>query len=153
MLNTPSTSWNRKWQSIPVSLLGKFHGQWSLAGYSPWGHKDLDMTQHACTPSTIPGDVVDTIYIYWNNQFITFKMFSSFNLIHWLKCSMLIPFLCATFLSPFYHISTTPGPPGRHLTIVIFDKIAAKWKTIWVRNLWRNIPKESFSRYWDYRWL
>ena len=27
--------------------------------------------------------------------------------------------------SPFYHVSTTPGPPGRHLTIIIFDKVAA----------------------------
>ena len=25
------------------------HGQRSLAGYSPWGHKELDMTEHART--------------------------------------------------------------------------------------------------------
>ena len=24
---------------------GKFHGQRSLAGYSPWGHKELDTTK------------------------------------------------------------------------------------------------------------
>ena len=29
----------------PVFLLGEFHGQRSLAGYSPWGHKESDMTQ------------------------------------------------------------------------------------------------------------
>ena len=29
--------WRRKWQSTPVFLPGKFHGQMSLAGYSPWG--------------------------------------------------------------------------------------------------------------------
>ena len=34
--------WRRKWQPISVFLPGKFHGQRSLAGYSPWGHKDLD---------------------------------------------------------------------------------------------------------------
>ena len=27
--------WRRKWQPTPVFLLGKFHGQRSLAGYSP----------------------------------------------------------------------------------------------------------------------
>ena len=27
----------RKWQPAPVFLPGKFHGQKSLAGYSPWG--------------------------------------------------------------------------------------------------------------------
>ena len=29
----------------PVSLPGEFHGQRSLAGYSPWGHKESDMTE------------------------------------------------------------------------------------------------------------
>ena len=31
--------WRRKWQLTPVSLPGKSHGQKSLEGYSPWGHK------------------------------------------------------------------------------------------------------------------
>ena len=31
-------------QSTPVFLPGEFHGQ-SLADYSPWGHKGLDMTE------------------------------------------------------------------------------------------------------------
>ena len=30
-------------------LPGKCHGQRSLVGYSPQGHKKSDMTQHACT--------------------------------------------------------------------------------------------------------
>ena len=37
--------WRRKWQSAPVLLPGKFHGQRSLAGYSPLGLKELDMTE------------------------------------------------------------------------------------------------------------
>ena len=35
----------RKWQSTPVFLCGEFHGQRSLVGYSPWGHKQPDMTE------------------------------------------------------------------------------------------------------------
>ena len=31
--------WRRKWQPTPVFLLGEFHGQRSLEGYSPWSHK------------------------------------------------------------------------------------------------------------------
>ena len=31
--------WRKKWQPTPVFLPGKFHGQKSLEGYSPWGHK------------------------------------------------------------------------------------------------------------------
>ena len=34
---------------MPVFLPGKSHEQRSLAGYSPWGHKELDMTEHTCT--------------------------------------------------------------------------------------------------------
>ena len=30
----------------PLFLLGKFHGQRNLAGYSPWGHKEWDTTEH-----------------------------------------------------------------------------------------------------------
>ena len=32
--------WRRKWQLTPVFLLERFHGQKSLAGPSPWGHKE-----------------------------------------------------------------------------------------------------------------
>ena len=44
-------SWKRKWQPTPISLLGKSQGQWSLAGYRSWGHKELDRTERACTIS------------------------------------------------------------------------------------------------------
>ena len=35
------TPWRRKWQPTPVFLPGKYQGQRSLVGYSPWGHKDI----------------------------------------------------------------------------------------------------------------
>ena len=41
--------WRRKWQPTPVFLPGKTHGQRSLAGYSPWGCKDLDMIEQLNT--------------------------------------------------------------------------------------------------------
>ena len=38
-------------EEMPTSVFlpGKFHGQRSLAGCSPWGLKESDMTKHACT--------------------------------------------------------------------------------------------------------
>ena len=39
--------WSRKWQPSPAFLPEKFQGQRSLAGYSPWGCKESDMTEHA----------------------------------------------------------------------------------------------------------
>ena len=41
--------WSRKWQPTSVFLPEKFHGQRSLAGYSPWGHKESDKTEYAFT--------------------------------------------------------------------------------------------------------
>ena len=37
--------WRRKWQPTPVPLPGKLHGQRSLVGYSPWGHRESDTTE------------------------------------------------------------------------------------------------------------
>ena len=37
--------WRRKSQPTPVFLLGESHGQRSLAGCSPWGHIEWDMTE------------------------------------------------------------------------------------------------------------
>ena len=44
--------WTRKWRPTPVFLPGKFYGQRSLVGYSPWGCKESEMTEwlnmHSC---------------------------------------------------------------------------------------------------------
>ena len=45
--------WRRKWQPIPVFLPGESHGQRSLVGYSPWGHKELDTTEWLTLPPFI----------------------------------------------------------------------------------------------------
>ena len=37
--------WSRAWQPPPVFLPGKFHGQRSLVGYSPWGRKESDTAE------------------------------------------------------------------------------------------------------------
>ena len=55
--NTPAMQetlvWPLDWEDILekgtvptlVFLPGEFHGQWSLEGYSPWSHKESDMTE------------------------------------------------------------------------------------------------------------
>ena len=37
--------WRRAWQPTPVFLPGESHGQRSLVGYSPWGHREPDITE------------------------------------------------------------------------------------------------------------
>ena len=39
-----------EWQPTPVPLPGESLGQRSLAGFSPWGHKELDTALHAHMP-------------------------------------------------------------------------------------------------------
>ena len=40
-------------QPTPVFLPGKSQGQRSWVGYSPWGHKELDKTEHTHTQGYI----------------------------------------------------------------------------------------------------
>ena len=37
--------WRREWLPTPAEFPGEFHGQKSLVGYSPWSHKEPDMTK------------------------------------------------------------------------------------------------------------
>ena len=46
---TVKIPWRRKWQPAVVFLPGKFSGQRSLAGYTPWGRKESDATDHTHT--------------------------------------------------------------------------------------------------------
>ena len=45
----------KEWLPIPVFLSEEFHGQKSLAGYSPWGHEELGATEHAHTVNIFNG--------------------------------------------------------------------------------------------------
>ena len=42
--------WRREWLPLPAFLPGESHEQRSLAGYSPWGHKESDMTEQLTLP-------------------------------------------------------------------------------------------------------
>ena len=59
--------WSRKRQPTTVLLPGKFHGQRSLASYSPWGHKELDVINHTHTHTHS-----QTKFPLVNIKFITF---------------------------------------------------------------------------------
>ena len=52
----------RKWQPTLVFLPEKFHGQRSLVGYGPWGHKESDMTEQLSTRNNIIITIITQIY-------------------------------------------------------------------------------------------
>ena len=43
----------REWQPTPVFLPGKSHGQRTLEGYSAWGRKESNITEHLSTSKHI----------------------------------------------------------------------------------------------------
>ena len=58
-------SWRRKWQPTAVFLPGKFHEQRNLAGYSPWGHKESDMTEHTRSFNSLETLFYLFIWLHW----------------------------------------------------------------------------------------
>ena len=59
----------RKWQPTPLSVPGKFHGQRSLVGYSPWGRRVLDMTEWLSQAHTmIKAGYVLFLFSFLNNS-------------------------------------------------------------------------------------
>ena len=57
----------RNWHPTPGFFPGKFHGQRRLAGYSPWGCKESDMTEHT-----------DTHLSYWFKCVVSYLMCSKY---------------------------------------------------------------------------
>ena len=84
--------WKRKWLPTPIFLPREFHGQRSLASYSPWGCKELDTTgwlththKHAHTHThtqkkkyskfLIPGAGIYSVTLYKNFFFFWYTIF------------------------------------------------------------------------------
>ena len=75
--------WRRAWQSTPVFLPGESHGQRSLAGYSPWGCKELDRNEQLTyTPNIITSRI-------WSKKGSTSTIitFLTNGLLEWPQCA------------------------------------------------------------------
>ena len=92
--------WRRNWQPTPVFLPGKPHGLRSVAGYSPWGRKELDTTENAHTVSSMR----NSISIFWRFVSASLPLFVNCKqytiLVNW--TSHLFPWFF--FLSQWYMI-------------------------------------------------
>ena len=53
-LGQEDSPWRRKWLPTPVFLPEEFHGQKSLVGSSPWGHRALDTSERLMLHFTSP---------------------------------------------------------------------------------------------------
>ena len=65
-------------EPTPVFLPGESHGPRSLAAYSPWGHKEADMTEHTCTTGIQdliekePGSSLHCMAFTWLSSYASF---------------------------------------------------------------------------------
>ena len=67
--------WRGKCPSTPVFLLGKYHGQMSLVGYSPWGHKELDLTQAtACMQAVLYSKSLLSVHSIYNSLYPSYTV-------------------------------------------------------------------------------
>ena len=101
-------TWRSKWQPTPVFLLGKFHVQRNLTGYSPWHHK-RDGHDLAGKQQLGKGSLgLAIIYTFFFKALIHFVLIFVYSLRQWLHsfaCSypvFPIPLIEEIILSPLY---------------------------------------------------
>ena len=63
--------WRRSWQPTAVFLLGESHRRRSLAGYSPWGHKESDRTAHACPCTSLSVLLILPLSPVWKSELVS----------------------------------------------------------------------------------
>ena len=88
----PELAWRREWQPTPVFLPGEFHGQRSLAVYSPWGHKELDTTKQLQFTSHLQ------LRNYWKSNSLTFSSPPPFLLVYFQTSSFLLLLLICVLI-------------------------------------------------------
>ena len=92
--------WSKKWHPTLVFLPGEFHGQSILAGYSPWGCKKLDTTEHSMQHSTGVSWQVHVVF-YW----ITWAFLKSTYVFKWFSWIWFCFVSSFGFLSPLQPLS------------------------------------------------
>ena len=60
--------WRREWQPTPLFLPEEFHGQRSLTGCSPWGHKEQDTTERLSLTHSYKYIIIPLRYIFINRS-------------------------------------------------------------------------------------
>ena len=121
-----------QWHPTPVLLPGKSHGQRSLIGYSPWGHKESDMTER-----------LHFHFHFMNNSLSTlFVLFSPFTLLP----SPYPPLICLLFLNRTS--SSLPENTLPHAKILPRMQLGL-YVTIYSVHLWPHKLEEiSLSLLW-----
>ena len=90
--------WRKTWRPTPVFLPGESHGQRSLAGYSPWGHRESDATEQLTDWLT---RLTNAAFLCVQYSSITFSLSPSPSSEMWQMFLSLKNFYCCLFVSVF----------------------------------------------------
>ena len=113
----PPPNQRRKWQPTPVFLPGISHGQRSLAGYSPWGHTELDMTELLTHFISVMGS--PWLQRSW------LLLITSTGLKADITSLLSVALLCSTLHNPIDHRLSCPSIHG------IFQAILLEWVAVY----------------------
>ena len=113
-------SWRRKLKPTPVSLLRKSHGQRSLAGYSLWGFRKLDVTEHTHMHLVLQGEYTNLYPSQWYLRI----------LFHHCVSSMLLAILLI--------ITNVMGLEKRHLVLICICLISHSFNKYFSTNIFFN---------------
>ena len=80
-------AWRRQWHPTPVLLPGKFHGQRSLACYSPWVRKESDVTVWLSTHTHIYTHLHVKLSHFGVVMEFQLSCFKSWKMMLWKSCS------------------------------------------------------------------
>ena len=133
--------WRRKWQPTPVNLPGEFHGQRSLAGYSPWVCKESGMTEQLSLTHFFPDFV-------WNILHIV-SLYSKMNI--WCDIIIQVSDHCCCCCCVASVLSNSVRPhrrqPTRHPDPGILQARTLEWVAISFSNAWKwKVKVKSLSR-------
>ena len=118
----------RKWQPIPIFLPGESHGQRSLGGCSPWGHKESDMTERLQSLTQRNNMYLRTSLVH----FISTVIMISFNLEITKECPLI------SFIIYFF--------PARDPYFISMIMTVCK-KNHQILELWHDMDEHRYTRW------
>ena len=87
--------WRMEWLPTPVFLPGESHGQRSLLGYCPWGHKESDMIERLTLCCSSLENTYSCIPSAWDVFFVALENFLPVSTRYRLLCyAQSCPTLC-----------------------------------------------------------
>ena len=143
--------WRRAWQHTSVFLSGKFHEQRSLAGYSPWSHKESDTTERLSTQACQHRHKKEPRIVLKQDSKVWMENILECNDLPWPPKSCLftqLPLPHSQFMKHYITMQIlTPGLipiPNSHMFLNVFPLIRNKYQL-------SSCPSESTKALFSYK--